>query len=181
MVLPRWAAASPTVGTGNTSASICQVRADTLAGLGAVTSGKPLLINQICHVTALITINILDRDDEAAVQSLSDSKYTHTSQHSHTQSSGRPCSSADPLGLMIALSFLFASASGVLPFSSPLPASGSTLPVCSPSLFPVPCLYSLFFSSDVIWRAALRGTRLIHTCLHLQGWQRLWKRLGLRP
>lgn len=57
----------PTVGISNGSASICQVRADALAGRGAVTSGKPLLINQIRCVMALITINVLDRDDEDAV------------------------------------------------------------------------------------------------------------------
>lgn len=64
----------PTVGISNTSAGICWVRADALAGRGAAASGKSLLINQIRCVMALITINILDRDDEDAVHSLSDSK-----------------------------------------------------------------------------------------------------------
>lgn len=133
----------PSVGISNASASICWVRADTLAGRGAVASGKPLLINQIRHVMALITINILDRDDEDAVQSLSDSKNTHTFQHSHTQFLGCPCSSPDPPGLMTASNCLFASASRILPLSSPLSASGLTLPVCLPpsSLCPacIPC------------------------------------------
>lgn len=139
-VLP---AGSPTVGTSNISASICRVRADALAGLGAIASGKQLLINQIRHVIALITINILDRDDKDAVQSLSDSKYTHMSQHSRTQSSGHPCSLPNPPGLATASSSHFAPASGILSISFPLPAPGFTLPVCLPpsSLSPayIPC------------------------------------------
>lgn len=133
----------PTAGTSNASASICWVRADALAGRGAVASGKPLLINQIRHVMALITISILDRDDEDAVQSLTDSKYTHTFQHSHTQFLECPCSSPDPPGLMTASNCLFALASRILPFSSPLLALGHILPVCLPpsSLCPayIPC------------------------------------------
>lgn len=144
----------------------CWERADALAGLGAVASGKPLLINQIRRVIALITINMLDRDDADAVQSLSDSKYTHASQHSHTQPSGHPCSSPDPPRLTAALSSLCLCFWG--PATLPSPACFWVHPSSLPhSLFPVPCLYSSFFSSDVIWRAALRDTHLIHTRLHL--------------
>lgn len=83
-VLPQWAVGSPVVRTSNTSASICWARADALAGLETVASGKPLLINQICRVTALITINILDSDDEDAVQSLSANTPTRPSTATHS-------------------------------------------------------------------------------------------------
>lgn len=76
-VLWWWAVGSPLWGSlwgSATPVLVCRVRADALAERGAAASGKPLLINQIRHVMALITINILARDDEDAVQSLSDSK-----------------------------------------------------------------------------------------------------------
>lgn len=140
--------------TSNTTASNCQERADVLAGLGAATSGKPLLINWIHHVIALITVKILDRDDDDAVQSLADNKYTHISQRSHTQFSGPPYSMSDPSWLHAGFDKQYLGFSpGILLISSPLPAPGFIL-IC----LPPPPLYSLFCSNDVIWRAALRGT-----------------------
>lgn len=69
-MLLQWAGRSSTVWTSHTNASICQARADALAGLEAVASGEPFLINQIRHVIALITINTSDRDDEDAAVSV---------------------------------------------------------------------------------------------------------------